>query len=95
MEKVIVTRHRALIAHIISTGLADADTPVIAHAKADDVRGKHVIGVLPIHLAAQAAKLTCVNINIPHELRGAVLSPEQLRRWATAPKTYVVQEVKE
>ena len=90
---IIVTRHPALVDYLIAEGIADPDTPVISHASPDDIRGKHVIGVLPLHLAAEAASVTEVPLSLPPELRGVELDEEQVREFAGAPRTYRVEVV--
>lgn len=87
---VVVTQHRALIQHLKEIGLIDDDVKVIAHASDQDVEGKHVIGVLPIHLAAKATRYTNVAILVPKELRNTELTLDQVRRYATKPVTYVI-----
>lgn len=67
MNTVVVTRHKALVEWLVLHGIIDADTPVIMHATADAVRGKGVIGVLPLHLAAEAECLTSVDMFVPME----------------------------
>ena len=88
--RVVVTRHPGLVAHLRQIGLVSDDVCVIGHADADAVRGKHVIGVLPLRLAALAASVTEVPLDIPAELRGVELSAEQVARYAGQPVTYVV-----
>ena len=91
MEKVVVTRHRALVDYLIEEGIVSEDVPVLTHATMDDVRGKHVIGVLPLRLAAAAAVVTEVPLNLPPELRGKELTVEEVRRYAGPPVTYEVR----
>lgn len=90
---VVVTRHPALVEHLIEIGLCKPDTPVITHACPADVRGKHVIGVLPLSLAALAARVTEVPLTIPEELRGQELTAEQIWQHACHPRTYTVRLV--
>ena len=87
---VVVTRHAALIDHLIDIGVIDGDTPVLTHVTPDDVRGKHVIGVLPMHLAVEARSITEVPLKIPAELRGQELDLGQVRDFASHPVTYHV-----
>jgi putative CRISPR-associated protein (TIGR02620 family) len=93
-EKVVVTRHPALVEHLVEEGIVNEDTPVLIHASADDIAGKHVIGILPLHLAALAESVTVVPLSVPPELRGTELSVEQVREFAGLPATYVVKEEK-
>lgn len=93
MEKIIITRHKALVDYLKELGLADDKTPVMDHAMPEHVRGKHVLGVLPLHLAALAVKVTEVPLNVPYGERGKELSLEQVRDYATRPKTYEVRRI--
>lgn len=87
---VVVTRHPALVALLRERGLIGADARVIAHASADDVRGRHVIGVLPLSLAALAASVTEVPLALGPADRGAELGIERLRAIAGEAVTYRV-----
>lgn len=91
VEKIVVTRHEGLVAYLREIGLIDASTPVVAHASIETVVGKHVIGVLPLSLAAAATRVTEIPMALPQELRGKELSLEDMRRFAGAPVTYVVR----
>lgn len=92
-EAVVVTRHPALIAYLEELGVVPAGTPVLAHASAEDVRGKHVYGVLPMRLAAEAAMLTEVSMNVPAEWRGKELSLEQIKACKPELATYKVSRI--
>jgi len=70
MSTIVVTRHKALVQFLVKRQMIGANTPIIAHASEEDVRGKDVIGVLPLRLAALAASVTEVPMDIPAELRG-------------------------
>lgn len=87
MNTIIVTRHPALVEHLAEQGYTGK---VVAHATDDDVRGQHVVGVLPLRLAALAASVTEVPLNLPPELRGVELTLEQVRAYAGEPVTYRV-----
>lgn len=91
-NQVVVTRHPALVEYLREEGVIDETTEIIEHASPDDVRGRHVIGVLPHHLSAsaEAASVTEVPLNLPPELRGQELTVEQVRQYAGEPSTYVV-----
>lgn len=90
MKNIVITRHQALIAYLQEIGMVEEGVRVITHATEADVRGKHVIGVLPLRLAALAASVTEVPLDIPAELRGQELSLDQIRQYAGEPATYVV-----
>ena len=81
-NQVVVTRHPALVEYLREEGVIDETTEIIEHASPDDVRGRHVIGVLPHHLSAEAASVTEVPLNLPPELRGQELTVEQVRQYA-------------
>lgn len=92
MNKVIaVTRHPALIQYFHETGLLPEGAPVMDRATARDVRGAHVIGVLPLHLMALAESVTKVPFLVP-DMRGRELSIEEIRSAAGRPVTYQVRK---
>ncbi len=99
IDTVVVTRHPALVSHLCGLGLipsTDGHTPdceVIDHATPAHVAGMHVIGVLPLHLAALAAKVTEVPLYIPEECRGRELTLEEVQRYAGEPSTYRVHRM--
>ncbi len=89
-REVVVTRHPALVAYLREIGLISPDAEVVTHATPELVRRNHVIGVLPLRLAALTASITEVPLNLPPELRGQELSLEQVRQYAGEPQTYEV-----
>lgn len=93
IEQVVITRHTALIDLLHERGITGADTPVISHATPDQVQGKHVIGVLPLSLAAQAAVVTEIPLRLTPDMRGRELDLSTLRVIAGAPVTYKVTVV--
>lgn len=97
MRKVdlIVTRHAALKEFLISKGAADASTPVLPHASEEDVRGKEVAGVLPMHLAALTATFTTVELALPLEMRGRELTLDDMKRYCKGLHTYIIWDVTE
>lgn len=95
MEQVIVTRHKALVEYLVTRGIVGSDVPVIAHATPEDIKGRHVYGVLPLSLAKLAGAITEIPLHLPPELRGKELSLEQVKKYSKEPATYVVGEVKE
>ena len=58
-EKIIITRHQPLVDWLALRGITG---PTIAQAGEDDVRGKDVYGILPLHLASLAASITEVSM---------------------------------
>ena len=87
---VVVTRHPALVEYLNELGVVPAGTEVVAHATAEQVRGRHVFGVLPLHLAAEARRVTEVPLHVPAELRGVELTLAQVRQFAGPLTSYVV-----
>ncbi|MEK9770271.1 MAG: CRISPR-associated protein Csx16 [Betaproteobacteria bacterium] len=92
MDTIVVTRHKALVEFLIETGKVSAETPVLSHVTSKDVEGMHVIGILPMHLAALAATVTEIPLDIPAELRGKELNLEQVRQFAGDPVKYSVRK---
>ena len=91
MIDLIVTRHPALKSFLIEKGVAMQDTPCVPHACPADVQGKHVAGVLPLHLAALCASFTTVELALPLELRGRELSLADMQMYCKGLRTYRVQ----
>ena len=92
-DTVVITRHPALVDLLHERGIINGNEPVIEHATADDVRGRHVIGVLPLSLAAQAESVTEIPLSLTPQDRGQELSLDRLREVAGPARTYVVREV--
>jgi hypothetical protein len=90
MEKIVVTRHPALIQLLLERGIVQDGTEVVGHATAEMVRGRHVIGVLPMELAAEAGMVTVVPLALEPADRGTEIRIERLREIAGEPKTYRV-----
>jgi hypothetical protein len=90
VETVVVTRHPALVEYLVEIGLVEEGVEVVSHADEDAVRGRHVVGVLPLRLAALAASITEVPLILPPELRGVELTLDQIRPHAGEATTYVV-----
>ena len=90
MKKIIITRHPALIKYLEEIGVITGDEPVITHATEEDVRGKDVIGVLPLSLASVANRVTEVTLNLTPEMRGRELSLDEIRSVAGDVTTYTV-----
>jgi len=88
---VIVTRHSGQIKWLSQQGIEGV---VIAHATEDDIKGKDVIGNLPLHLASLANTVTSVDLpNLPPNLRGQDLTPQQMNEAGAILKKYKVLEI--
>lgn len=92
MEKyVIITRHSGLVEWLARKGITGE---VIAQATAEDVRGKDVVGILPLHLAAEANSISTVDMpRLPAEKRGQDLSPEEMDSFGATLTRYKVERV--
>lgn len=94
MKKIVVTRHRALVEWLLMKKLIDKDTKVIPHAEPEDLRGKHVIGVLPYRLSVYASKYTEIRLRLPVEKRNVELTVEDIKWYAKDYKTYIITRAK-
>lgn len=93
-ETIVVTRHSALVAYLLEQGIIDEKTNVVSHAHEKLVRGKRIIGNVPLSLAAVAESVTIIPFgNLPLEKRGRELSLEEVRYYAMSPRTFVVKQV--
>lgn len=90
MSTLIITRHAALVQYLIQKGYVPADSEVIEHATADNVRGQHVWGVLPHSLSCLTRSFTEVPMHLPAHKRGIELTLEDMYEYAGVPQTYVV-----
>ena len=91
----VVTRHPALIAYLREIGLLPDRYHIREHVTPDEVVGRDVISVLPLPLplAARAASVTEIPLDLPKQLRGIELSLEQIREYAGKPAVYKVCRV--
>ena len=88
---VVVTRHLALVEYLREEGIIDASALVTDHvSNSACISGRHVIGVLPVHLARYAACVTTIPLDLPPDLRGKELSLEQVRQYAGRPMHYAI-----
>ena len=93
-KKLVVTRHPALVEVLAEVGLVDGDTPVVSHVgDPESLRGAHVFGVLPLHLAAVADQVTEAELRLRPEDRGKELDADELRERLVGFRTFKVQEV--
>lgn len=89
-NKIVITRHPALYSYLLEIGLIEDDTPYLQHAKSEDVKGKHVYGVIPMHLAAEAETFTSIPLDLAWEERGQELTLNRVREAAQRPITFRV-----
>lgn len=90
-EKIIVTRHKPLVDWLRAQGVM---APVIEHASAADVRGKHVYGVVPMYLAAVARTVTEVSmpgLTLAQRKRRRDLSVAEMDAAGANLQTFVVR----
>ena len=91
-EIIIVTRHPGLVTYLQEEGISPEGAEVIPHAGEEEIKGKHVIGVLPLHLAALADKVTVVPLDFGDaNMRGVELTVEQVREIAGPARTFRVE----
>jgi len=94
MDTVVITRHPGLVEYLIELKVIEEGTEFTEHATPQMVRGKRVIGVLPLDLAAEAECVVSVPLKIPPELRGVELSADQVREFAGEVTTYKVEVIR-
>lgn len=89
---IVVTRHPALVDLLIERGIVARGTPVLEHVDDPGVLdGAHVIGVLPLHLACHAVKVTEIPLAMTPADRGHELDLPRLREIAGEAVTYTVR----
>ena len=90
-ETVVVTRHPALVELLRERSIIGEGARVIEHASPEEIKGKHVIGVLPLALAALAESVTEIPLKLTPEMRGKELDLDTLREIAGPAITYKVE----
>jgi hypothetical protein len=88
-DALIVTRHAGLI-EVLRADFGITGK-VISHATEDQIRGRCVVGVLPLHLASLAASVTEVVLDLPADKRGVELSADEVRQYCRGLRTFVVR----
>ena len=92
---IVVTRHKALVEFLNVYNLLPDGYVHMSHVNdEDEIRGCHVIGVLPLHLAAAASKVTEVKLNIPPKMRGKELTLRETIKYFKGMYTYEVKKTK-
>lgn len=86
-------RHAEMLGYHAGPLCSCPEPRVLAHASEGDVRGAHVIGVLPLRLAALADRVTEIPLAVAPEDRGRELDIVRLREIAGDPVTYRVTVV--
>ena len=94
MNKIVTTRQPNLIHYLRKEGLIEDSVELMPRVLPGEVRGKHVFGVIPLHLAAEAELVTEVPLIVPPHLRGKELTLEEIYRYARNPVTYRVNRVR-
>lgn len=92
MIDIVVTRHPALVEYLQEKGLVGEDVEVLSHVSdpENELRGKIVAGVLPLHLAAHCVAVIEVPLNLTPEDRGKELSLERVREIAGPARAWSV-----
>lgn len=93
MEKIIVTRHSAVEKYIRGNNLVPKDTKCYPTVTKEFVKGKHVYGIVPFSIAAEAELFTEVKITIRKGVKSKELSLEELQGCVKEVQTYVVKKV--
>lgn len=94
INTIVVTRHPAMMAYLLEQGyIRYGEFNLIPHVSPNMVEGMHVIGNVPMHVAAAALDVTTIPLNLPFEARGRELTLQEIRKCAGTPRTYVVKEV--
>ena len=90
-QTVIVSRHAGAIEWLRRQGITGT---VIEQANVADVRGKVVVGNLPLHLAAAAHQVGSIDLpGLTREQRGKDLSAEEMDAAGAVIRWYVVEAI--
>lgn len=92
-EKLIVTRYKGVAEYLKRKGYVEENTEILTRVQIEDVKGKHVFGVLPIWLAAHTARFTEVQLHLPDDLRGQKVGIKDIEFYMLPMRTFEIQEV--
>lgn len=90
INTIIVTRHPGLVEWLERQGITGE---VKASVTVEDIKGKHVVGALPAHIAQWADYITSVDYSCPFEMRGKELTADQLNKYGAKLFDYRVTPV--
>ena len=91
-NKVFVGRHRALYDYCRQIGLIGHGTPCLRRVRIPDIKGRDVVGSLPLELASYAKTYTEIPLKC-HVPPGEELSIEDIKMGALSPRTYKVERI--
>jgi len=90
METKIVTRHAGAMEWIAKHHLEFGDAEVIAHADVGDLKGRRIIGMLPIHMAAMCKEYWHLEMTVPADRRGTEISCEDMENFGCKISQFLV-----
>jgi putative CRISPR-associated protein (TIGR02620 family) len=93
MDNIIVTRHQGMVAWLRLHGI---EGEVKESVKAADVKGRRVFGVLPLHLASEAAEVVTVSmpgLTVEQRKAGGDLTPAEMDAAGATLHAFVVRWV--
>jgi len=94
LNTLVVTRHKALVDYLLKKGvISEGRFEVMPHATPKDVRGRHVIGVLPHSLSCLTTSFSEVVLDLPLEKRGKELTLDDMLTHAKGLNTYKVTKL--
>jgi hypothetical protein len=96
--ELVVTRLPNIFVDILrERGVIDDTTPVLARASRGEVRGKHMLGLLPNYLSSLAASITEIPMRMSNEdyvaMQRGELTAERARAVIGNPVTYRVERI--
>lgn len=95
MKTLVVTRHSALVAYLLEQNIiTEGNYTVMQHVTVEDIKGKDVVGVIPLWMVNHVATITSVTMTIPKELYGKDLTLEEMRPFINGTSTYTSQKKK-
>ena len=91
VDRVVIAHNPALFSLFVELGIARPGDLYLKKALVKDIRGKHVIGHIPIYMAALAERTTIVHLVLPPQYKDDPELPlEVLRQAAKSATTYTV-----
>lgn len=93
--QIVITRHPEFEKLLIELGyIKKGEYTLITHiSDIDQIRGKNVIGILPLNLAAHTKSVLFPTWKIPNSFRGKEWTYEETKKFFRGMHKYKVREV--
>ncbi len=86
----VVTRHQAFVDYLLKHNMIEPDCQIIKKATPENVKGRNVIGILPLCLTQYCESYTEMRLDLPYKLAGRDLVVDDFEKHFNSMGTYRV-----